>query len=58
MMRLEPEGCYRHRRGRNAGGKRHRVLLRLEDLAWIGMVLTLPEFRGRGLARRLMEQRD
>ena len=25
------------------------------DLAWIGMVLTLPEFRGRGLARKLME---
>ena len=27
-----------------------------ESLAWIGMVLTLPEFRGRGFARRLMEQ--
>ncbi len=24
------------------------------DLAWIGMVLTLPEYRGRGLARRLV----
>ena len=24
------------------------------DLAWIGMVLTLPEYRGRGLAKRLM----
>ena len=24
-------------------------------LAWVGMVLTLPEFRGRGFARRLME---
>jgi GNAT superfamily N-acetyltransferase len=26
------------------------------DLAWIGMVLTHPEFRGRGFARTLMEQ--
>jgi GNAT superfamily N-acetyltransferase len=25
------------------------------DLGWIGMVLVLPEFRGRGIARRLME---
>jgi GNAT superfamily N-acetyltransferase len=25
------------------------------DLAWIGMVLTLPDFRGRGFARHLME---
>lgn len=24
------------------------------DLAWVGMVLTLPEYRGRGLARRLV----
>ncbi len=26
------------------------------DLAWIGMVLTHPEFRGRGYARALMER--
>jgi GNAT superfamily N-acetyltransferase len=26
------------------------------DLAWIGMVLTDPEYRGRGMARRLMER--
>jgi GNAT superfamily N-acetyltransferase len=26
------------------------------DLAWIGMVLTHPEFRGRGLARALMQE--
>ncbi len=26
------------------------------DLAWIGMVLTHPDYRGRGLARALMEQ--
>ena len=25
-------------------------------LAWIGMVLTLPEYRGRGLARRLLQE--
>lgn len=25
------------------------------DLAWIGMVLTLPQYRGRGLARRLLD---
>lgn len=53
-LRLEPDGCF----GIEADG----VLVASAtavcygpDLAWIGMVLTLPQYRGRGLARRLME---
>lgn len=53
LLELEPEGCF---------GLEHDGILAAtatavtygEDLAWIGMVLTLPEFRGRGFARSLM----
>jgi GNAT superfamily N-acetyltransferase len=53
-LRLEPDGCF----GVEADGvvvASATVIRYGADLAWIGMVLTLPEFRGRGLARRLME---
>lgn len=54
LLKLEPEGCF---------GIEHDGVLAAtatavchgRDLAWIGMVLTAPEFRGRGYARRLME---
>ena len=54
-LRLEPDGCF----GVEADGvvvASATVIRYGADLAWIGMVLTLPEFRGRGLARRLMER--
>ena len=55
VLRLEPEGCF----GADVDGTLAASATTVcygSDLAWIGMVLTLPEFRGRGLARRLMEQ--
>jgi GNAT superfamily N-acetyltransferase len=55
LLKLEPEGCF--------GLERDGVLVASataltygQDLAWIGMVLTLPEHRGHGYARRLMER--
>jgi GNAT superfamily N-acetyltransferase len=55
VMAVEPEGCFgidcEDTLAACATAVRYGT-----DLGWIGMVLTLPEFRGRGLARRLMEQ--
>lgn len=53
LLELEPEGCF----GLEQDGVLAATATAVtygEDLAWIGMVLTLPEFRGRGFARRLM----
>jgi len=54
LLELEPQGCF--------GLFRDDLLVSTttafcygRKLAWIGMVLTDPEFRGRGYARRLME---
>lgn len=55
LLELEPEGCF----GMAAGGHivaSATVVTYGSELAWIGMVLTLPEYRGRGLATRLMQQ--
>ncbi|HEX8984950.1 MAG TPA: GNAT family N-acetyltransferase [Bryobacteraceae bacterium] len=55
VLRLEPEGCF----GVDVEGALAASATAVcygADLAWIGMVLTHPEFRGRGLARRLMQQ--
>ncbi len=54
LLRWEPEGCF----GIEADG--HIVASSSAacygtELSWIGMVLTLPEYRGRGYARKLME---
>ena len=54
LLRLAPGGCF----GIDVEGTlaaSATVIRYGSDLAWIGMVLTLPEYRGRGLARRLME---
>lgn len=54
LLRLQPDGCF----GLECDGRLAATTTALiydERLAWIGMVLTLPEFRGRGFARRLME---
>jgi len=53
LLMLQPDGCF----GLFAGGRLAATATALtyrRDLAWIGMVLTLPEFRGRGYASRLM----
>ncbi|HYO84343.1 MAG TPA: GNAT family N-acetyltransferase [Bryobacteraceae bacterium] len=54
MLKLSPEGCF----GIEAEGTlaaSASVMCYGDDLAWIGMVLTLPQYRGQGFARRLMD---
>lgn len=54
LLELEPEGCF----GIDCDGGLVATAAAFcygRALAWIGMVLTAPEYRGRGLARRLME---
>jgi GNAT superfamily N-acetyltransferase len=55
VMRFSPEGCF----GVDIDGTLAATATALcfaDRLAWIGMVLTAPEHRGKGLARRLMER--
>src|SRR5207245_1664402 len=55
MLDLEPEGCF----GIEQEGRLVATTTTIcygSRLAWIGMVLTDPEFRGRGLASRLMRR--
>lgn len=55
VLALEPEGCF----GIECDGALAASATAVcygADLAWIGMVLTLPQYRGRGFARRLMER--
>jgi GNAT superfamily N-acetyltransferase len=55
ISQLEPEGCF----GLEADGRLAATATTYcygEDLAWIGMVLTDPAYRGRGFARALMEE--
>jgi GNAT superfamily N-acetyltransferase len=59
-LRLDPDGCIGISEENVSDANRQIVssATRIrydEQLSWIGMVLTLPEFRGQGLARRLME---
>jgi GNAT superfamily N-acetyltransferase len=54
VMTLAPDGCF----GMDCDGALRATATAVcygRDLAWIGMVLTDPDFRGRGLARGLME---
>ena len=54
VMRLAPEGCW----GMDCDGQLAATTTAVDfggALAWIGMVLTHPDFRGRGFARALME---
>src|SRR5260221_13886840 len=53
LLALEPEGCF----GIGVKGEivaSATVICYGLELAWIGMVLTAPDFRGRGCARHLM----
>jgi GNAT superfamily N-acetyltransferase len=55
ILELEPEGCF----GIEQEGRLAATITAIcygRELAWIGMVLTDPEFRGQGLASRLMRR--
>ena len=54
LLAIEPPGCWVYEVGGGVAGSATAVLYGLE-LAWIGMVLVLPEYRGRGIARQLMQ---
>jgi GNAT superfamily N-acetyltransferase len=54
IMALEPEGCWVYEHDGQIAGSTTAICYG-QDLAWIGMVLVLPPFRGRGFARALME---
>ena len=54
VLALAPEGCF----GIDSNGALRATTTAVchgRELAWIGMVLTDPEYRGRGFARKLME---
>ena len=53
LLRLEPAGCFVDEREGNIAGTTT-ALRHGSELAWIGMVLVLPEFRRQGIARGLM----
>lgn len=54
MLRLDPQGCFAIEADERVAATT--TLLCYENrLAWIGMVLTRPEYRRRGFAQRLME---
>lgn len=55
LLELEPEGCFVIAQD-DVVAASATVVVYGTDLAWIGMVLTLPEFRKRGLGGRLMER--
>src|SRR6266850_7622987 len=55
ILDLEPEGCFGiEREGRLVATTT--AICYGRELAWIGMVLTDPEFRGQGLASQLMRR--
>lgn len=54
VMALEPEGCWVDEQQGQVAASTTAVCYG-KELAWIGMVLVEPRFRGRGLARGLME---
>ncbi len=54
LLEVEPEGCFALECDGVLASTATAVCYGAE-LAWIGMVLTAPEFRGRGFARRLMQ---
>lgn len=55
LLALEPEGCFALECDRELAASTT-VLSYGRDLAWIGMVLTAPEFRRRGFAQALIER--
>lgn len=55
LLELEPEGCFGMEQEDRVVASAT-VITYGRTLAWIGMVLTLPEARGRGHATRLMQE--
>jgi len=55
VLEMNPEGCFAMECDGTVVATTTTIRYGTE-LAWIGMVLTLPEFRGRGYARALMER--
>jgi len=53
LLRLSPHGCFAIELD-GAVVATTTVVVYRQELAWIGMVLTHPEYRGRGFARRLL----
>ena len=53
LLRLEPEGCFVYERDGLIVGTTT-VLRYGTELAWLGMVLVLPSYRRRGIARALL----
>ena len=53
VLAMEPEGCWVEELDGEVVGSTTAICY-VQDLAWIGMVLVAPAFRGRGLARGLM----
>ena len=54
LLRLDPDGCFAARDGSRLVGTVTTVTYG-RDLAWIGMMVVHPDFRGRGLGAALME---
>ncbi len=54
VLRLDPEACFVDERDGNVVGTTTAVRMG-PDLGWVGMVLVLPRFRRRGIARGLLE---
>jgi len=55
LLELQPEGCFVISQDEVVAASAT-VVTYGTDLAWIGMVLTLPQFRKRGFGSRLMER--
>lgn len=53
LLAIEPDGCWVYEINGLVVGSGTAICYGT-DLAWIGMVLTLPEFRRRGIAREMM----
>ncbi len=53
FLELEPDGCFLAEWSGAPVGTATTITY-AQDLAWIGMVLVRPEYRGRGIARRLL----
>ncbi len=54
VIDLQPDGCWVDERNEVVAGSTT-VVCYGDELAWVGMVLTLPSFRRQGVARGLME---
>ncbi len=55
LLELEPEGCFALECDRTLASTATAICYG-RDLAWIGMVLTAPEYRGRGFGRAVTER--